>query len=163
MSSAYLAHLWSVHCTQCNIFFINLLFKNRGVSLFSSLKGTSAISWQVSSFGLLEQWTAGTAARGVGSSEIGHKDTFNAQIKIRKKMVMSGGWPCPPTSYWVSMETQLFSISCTNEPFHNHHNYSENKPVFFTWFVKKTLACLLFPLHTQEAIVVRFTKIKPSW
>lgn len=33
----------------------------------------------------LEQWTAGTAARGVGSSEIGHKDTFKAEIKIRKE------------------------------------------------------------------------------
>lgn len=26
----------------------------------------------------LEQWTAGTAARGAGSSEIGHKDTFQS-------------------------------------------------------------------------------------
>lgn len=38
-----------------------------------------------------EQWTAGTTEMGVGSSDIeGHKDTFKAEIKIRKDMLMRG-------------------------------------------------------------------------
>lgn len=38
-----------------------------------------------------EQWTAGTTEMGVGSSDIEeHKETFKAEIKIRKNMLMRG-------------------------------------------------------------------------